>query len=39
MWAQFPHKTPLTHLKPAPKHQLGTPSFCFVAIVALHQEK
>jgi hypothetical protein len=39
MWAQFPQKTPLTHFKPAPKHQLGTPSFfCFAAIVALHQE-
>ncbi|HTG04838.1 MAG TPA: hypothetical protein VK635_12390 [Bradyrhizobium sp.] len=39
MWAQFPQKTPLTHLNPAPKRQLGTPSFfCFAAIVALHQE-
>jgi hypothetical protein len=38
MWAQFPQKTPLTDLKSDPKHQLGTPFFCFAAIVALHQE-
>jgi hypothetical protein len=38
MWAQFPQKTALTDLNSDPKHQLGTPFFCFAAIVALHQE-
>jgi hypothetical protein len=39
LWAQFQQKTPLTDLKPAPKHQLGAPTFfCFAAVVALRQE-